>query len=121
MAAKGDPMDPTPPRPKKALFDLTEVAARRASTGERWLEFFRTTTLRTGLYVLPADGVDPQKPHVEDEVYYIISGRAVLDADGEDHPVVPGSILYVQAGVPHHFHSITEDLSVLVFFASGKG
>ncbi|HEV7516474.1 MAG TPA: cupin domain-containing protein [Thermoanaerobaculia bacterium] len=114
-------MDPTPPRPKKATFDLTEVAARRASTGDRWLEFFRTTTLRTGLYVLKVAEVDPQKPHTEDEIYYVIDGRAVLDVDGEDHPVEPGSILYVQAGVPHHFHSISEELSLLVFFASGKG
>ena len=114
-------MDLTPPRPKQATFDLTELAARRASTGDPWLEFFRTTTLRTGLYVLPVDGVDDQQPHVEDEVYSILDGRAVLDIDGEDHPVGPGSILYVRAGVPHRFHSITEELSVLVFFASGKG
>ena len=110
-------MDPTPSRPKQATFDLAELAARRASTGDPWLEFFRTSTLRTGLYVLPVDGVDDQKPHVEDEVYYIIDGRAVLDIDGKGHPVAPGSILYVRAGVPHHFHSITEELEVLVFFA----
>jgi mannose-6-phosphate isomerase-like protein (cupin superfamily) len=114
-------MDSTPPRPKQATFDLTELAARRASTGDPWLEFFRTTTLRTGLYVLPVDGVDDQQPHAEDEVYYIIAGRAVLDVDGLGHSVVPGSILYVRAGVRHHFHSITEELTVLVFFASGKG
>lgn len=108
-------------RPKKAVFDLTEIAARRASNGDPWLEFFRTGTLRTGLYVLPVDGVDDQTPHVEDEVYYIIDGRAVLDIDGEDHPVEPGSVLYVRAGVPHRFHSISEELEVLVFFASGKG
>ena len=112
---------PRPPRPQKAAFDLTELAARRASTGDPWLEFFRTGTLRTGLYVLPVDGVDDQTPHAEDEVYYVLDGRAVLDIDGEDHPVAPGSILYVRAQVPHRFHSIREELSVLVFFASGKG
>jgi mannose-6-phosphate isomerase-like protein (cupin superfamily) len=114
-------MDSTPTRPKKAIFDLTELAARRASTGDPWLEFFRTTTLRTGLYVLAVDGVDDQTPHTEDEIYYVIDGRAVLDIDGEDHPVEPGSVLYVRAGVAHHFHSISEELKVLVFFASGKG
>jgi len=113
-------MDPNP-RPQKATFDLAELAARRASTGDPWLEFFRTETLRTGLYVLPVDGVDDQTPHVEDEVYYIIDGRAVLDIDGREHPVAPGSILYVRAEVPHRFHSISEELKVLVFFASGKG
>jgi mannose-6-phosphate isomerase-like protein (cupin superfamily) len=112
-------MDPMT-RPEKAVFALNEIAARLASSGELWLEFFRTTTLRTGLYVLPVDGVDPQRPHTEDEIYYILSGRAVLDIDGEGQPVETGSILFVRAGVPHHFHSIREELSVLVFFASGK-
>ena len=116
-------MDLIPPQPlqKAAVFELAELAARRASTGDRWLEFFRTGTLRTGLYVLPVEGVDDQNPHTEDEVYYVIDGRAVLDIDGEDHPVAPGSVLYVRAQVPHRFHSIREELLVLVFFASGKG
>jgi mannose-6-phosphate isomerase-like protein (cupin superfamily) len=104
-------------RPQHAAFDLTEVAARRASLGEPWLEFFRVSTLRTGLYVLPAECQDDQKPHAEDEVYHVLAGRAVLDVDGEDLPVGPGSVVYVRAGVPHRFHSISEELSVLVFFA----
>ncbi|HZF09750.1 MAG TPA: cupin domain-containing protein [Thermoanaerobaculia bacterium] len=113
-------MDETPARPTSAAFDLTELAARRASTGDPWLEFFRTETLRTGLYVLPVDGVDDQTPHVEDEIYSVIDGRAVLDVDGAAHPVGPGSVVYVRAGVPHRFHSIREELSVLVFFAGRR-
>ena len=117
-------MDETPARPQSAAFDLAELAARRASTGDPWLEFFRTQGLRTGLYVLPVDGVDDQTPHVEDEVYYVIDGRAVLDVgDGGDvevRPVGPGSIVYVRAEVPHRFRSISEELSVLVFFAGER-
>ena len=103
--------------PKSAAFDLAELAARRAKGSAPWLEFLSTSTLRTGLYVLPAGGVDPQTPHREDEVYHVVAGRAVLDVDGESHPVHPGSILYVRAGVPHHFHSIEEELRVVVFFS----
>jgi hypothetical protein len=29
-------------------------------------------------------------------------------------------VLYVKAGVDHRFHSITEDLSVLVLFSSAR-
>lgn len=105
-------------RPKSAAFDLGELAARRAAKGsDPWLEFLSTSTLRTGLYVLPAGGVDHQTPHREDEVYHVVAGRAVLDVDGESHPVHPGSILYVRAGVPHRFHSIEEELRVVVFFS----
>jgi len=106
-------------RPKVAAFDLSSLAERRAKSGEPWLEFLATSTLRTGLYVLPAGGTDPQTPHREDEVYHVVAGRAILDVDGESHPVQPGSIVYVRAGVPHRFHSIREELRVVVFFARG--
>jgi quercetin dioxygenase-like cupin family protein len=109
-----------PERPKSAAFKISELEARRARSGDPWLSFFEVPALRTGLYVLPVKGVDNQTPHTVDEVYHVFRGKAVLNVDGEDHPVETGSVLYVRAGVPHHFHSITEELGVLVFFA-GKG
>ena len=106
-----------PERPKSAVFKMSELEARRARSKEAWLPFFQVSTLRTGLYVLPVKGVDDQTPHPVDEVYHVFRGKAVLNVDGEDHPVEPGAVIYVRAGVPHHFHSITEELEVLVFFA----
>jgi mannose-6-phosphate isomerase-like protein (cupin superfamily) len=35
----------------------------------------------------------------------------------EDRPVKPGSLVFVAAHVEHRFHSITEDLRVLIFWA----
>ncbi len=104
-------------RPKWAAFQMADLEERRARGDDPWLEFFRTSTLRTGLYVLPAGAKDPQGAHQQDEVYHIVKGRAVLTVDGEDHPVAPGAVLYVRAGIDHRFHSITEELEVLVFFA----
>jgi mannose-6-phosphate isomerase-like protein (cupin superfamily) len=107
----------TDDRPEWAAFTLADLAERRARGTDPWLEFFRASTLRTGIYVLPAGAHDPQGPHQQDEVYYLIRGRAVLTVDGEEHPVEPGSIVYVRAGIEHRFHSIQEELEVLVFFA----
>jgi mannose-6-phosphate isomerase-like protein (cupin superfamily) len=104
-------------RPKWAAFRLADLEERQARGDDPWLEFFRTSTLRTGLYVLPAGAKDPQGPHQQDEVYYLIKGRAVLTVDGEEHPVAPGAVIFVRAGIDHRFHSITEELEVLVFFA----
>jgi mannose-6-phosphate isomerase-like protein (cupin superfamily) len=41
-------------------------------------------------------------------------------ADAEQ-PVEAGSVLYVPARVPHRFHSIAEDLALLVFFTPAEG
>ncbi len=57
-----------------------------------------------------SDGFRPllsYPPGGQDELYYIISGRAILRVKEEDQPVRPGSIIFVKANVEHHFHSIT--------------
>jgi mannose-6-phosphate isomerase-like protein (cupin superfamily) len=73
-----------------------------------------------GLYVLPAGGTDPQSPHREDEVYYVVSGKAQIAVADENRDVQAGSIVYVEKNVAHHFHSIEEELTVLVFFAPAE-
>ena len=101
-------------------FEISDLIAQRTQSGKRYLEFLRVPALSMGLYTLPAGGVDPQKPHTEDEAYYIVSGRGQISVDGEDRPVQPGSIVFVAAGVEHRFHSITEELQILVFFAPAE-
>jgi mannose-6-phosphate isomerase-like protein (cupin superfamily) len=73
-----------------------------------------------GLYVLPEGGTDPQKPHEEDEVYMVVSGQASITVGDEVSPVKSGSLVYVPAHVPHRFHSIKEELKVVVFFAPAE-
>lgn len=65
----------------------------------------------------PEGSIDHQQPHVEDEVYLVAAGAAPLRVGDEDRPAGPGSVIYVAAGVAHHFHSITEHLQVLVFWS----
>jgi mannose-6-phosphate isomerase-like protein (cupin superfamily) len=101
-------------------FRLPDLVAHRA-TEEPWLEFLRVPALRAGVYVLPAGGEDPQSPHAEDEVYYVLRGRARFRAGDEESEVGPGALLYVAAGEVHRFHSIAEELVLLVFFARGAG
>lgn len=101
-------------------FTLEELQQRQATTPGLYQEFLRERSLSMGLYVLPAGAEDPQSPHNEDEVYYVVSGRAILRVDNQDQPVSPGSIVFVAAGTPHRFHTITEPLSVLVFFAPAE-
>src|ERR1700690_1619875 len=96
-------------------FVLTELAKQRQGTGKAYLEFLRIPELSMGLYELPAGGTDPQSPHSEDEIYYVVSGRAQITVAEEEHAVQAGSIIYVEKKVAHRFHSIEEDLTILVF------
>lgn len=101
-------------------YELAEVLAERQRLDQPYLEFLRVAALSAGVYHLPAGGVDPQLPHTEDEVYYVVSGRGSLKVGGEDRPVAPGTLVYVDAQVEHRFHSILEDLVLLVFFAPAE-
>lgn len=65
----------------------------------------------------PAGSIDRQRPHQEDEVYYVISGRGTIRVADEERGVKAGSLVFVAAGVDHRFHDIEEDLRVLVFWA----
>jgi mannose-6-phosphate isomerase-like protein (cupin superfamily) len=102
-------------------FEISKIIEAQQHANKSYLEFWRVPSLSLGLYVLPAGGVDPQQPHTEDEVYYVISGRGMMRVQDEDRPVEPGSIIFVRAQVEHRFHSITEELKILVFFAPAEG
>jgi len=104
------------------VFDFSQLLAQST---ERYLEFVRAPSLSVGIYVLDGGAMDLQKPHSEDEVYYVASGRAkmVIDSDGnaKSFDVCPGTIIFVPARVHHSFCDITEQLAILVFFAPAEG
>ena len=101
-------------------YELDQVISQRLDANKLYLEFLKVPDLSMGLYVLPAGGTDPQSPHTEDEVYYVVSGKAKILVAEENRHVQAGSIIYVQKNVAHRFHSIEEELTVLVFFAPAE-
>jgi mannose-6-phosphate isomerase-like protein (cupin superfamily) len=101
-------------------FELTELIAQREWESKAYLEFLKVPDLSMGLYVLPVGGIDSQLPHTEDEVYYVVSGRAKIKVADENRDVQAGSLVYVAKNVEHRFHSIEQDLTVLVFFAPAE-
>jgi len=101
-------------------FELDQLVEEQAGSGKLYLEFLRVPDLSMGLYVLPARGTDPQRPHSEDEVYYVAAGRGKIRVADEDREVLAGSVVYVAKTVEHRFHSIEEELRVLVFFAPAE-
>ena len=101
-------------------YELPQLISQREVANKLYLEFLKVPDLSMGLYVLPAGGTDPQSPHTEDEVYYVVSGKAQIQVANEDRAVQAGSIVYVAKNVEHRFHSIEEELTVIVFFAPAE-
>ncbi len=105
---------------KAAFFHTHELAAQRARSGKAYHEFLREPAMSAGLYVLAAGATDPQIPHHQDEMYYVLRGRARFKAADEDQEISAGSVLYVAAETEHRFYDIAEELAVLVFFAPAE-
>jgi len=101
-------------------FELIHLIDRQNQSGQDYLEFLRVPSLSAGLYMLAAGAVDTQEPHTEDEIYYVISGRGFIQVDQESRQVEAGSLIFVKAHVEHRFHSISEDLRILVIFAPAE-
>ncbi|MFJ3822954.1 cupin domain-containing protein [Streptomyces nodosus] len=98
-------------------FRLDDLEAERAANDGAYLQFLRERNMSVGLYALDAGDSDPQQPHRQDEVYFVVSGRGSITVGAETTQVARGSVVYVPAGTVHKFHHITEDLRVLVVFS----
>src|SRR5262245_64033045 len=88
-----------------------------APESTHYVEQLRSGDLSVGTYSIPAGAVDDQTPHTEDEIYVVTAGRATIVGGGEEAAVGPGDTIFVPAGEDHRFVDVTEDLSLLVFFA----
>jgi mannose-6-phosphate isomerase-like protein (cupin superfamily) len=102
------------------FFHIDDLARDRAAKGKSYLEFLRVPALSAGVYVLPAAATDPQKPHHEDELYYVVRGQARMQIGFEHAEVRSGSVIFVEAEREHRFYDIREELEVLVFFAPAE-
>ncbi len=101
-------------------WEFADIEATRASAGRLYHEFLQVPDLSAGIYTLEAGATDPQRPHTEDELYYVVAGRGVISVGDETRPVVPGSVIFVAAGVPHRFHDIAQRLEILVVFGPAE-
>jgi mannose-6-phosphate isomerase-like protein (cupin superfamily) len=97
--------------------ELDQVVAATRAAGDQWREFLRAGMFSAGVYRLSAGEIDRQTPHAEDEIYYVLAGRAELEVEGKRQAVEPGSFALVTKLAEHRFVDIVQDLELLVIFA----
>ena len=102
---------------KLKVFEMPRVVEEHRRKGEVWTEFFRIPAMSMGVYTLRAGAEDTQTPHLEDEIYYVLGGRASIRVENEVQKVGPGSLVFVAGKAKHRFEEIREDLTLMVFFA----
>src|ERR1700759_2386280 len=64
---------------------------------------------------------DRQTPHLQDELYVIISGTGDFLNNGERSAFGPGDMLFVPASVEHRFENFSDDFVTWVIFYGTEG
>jgi mannose-6-phosphate isomerase-like protein (cupin superfamily) len=105
------------PEHQRAAVELDQVLEAARAAGDQWREFLRAGMFSAGVYRLSVGEIDRQTPHAEDEIYYVLAGRAELEVGGERQAIEPGSLAFVAKRAEHRFVDIIEDLELLVIFA----
>jgi mannose-6-phosphate isomerase-like protein (cupin superfamily) len=88
-------------------------------TGERSALVLKRGTLdvRLSIPVPP----NTQSPHGQDEIYVVVRGHGVLVHDGKRDAFGPGDLLFVAAGVEHHYEEFSDDLALWRVFYGVEG
>ena len=92
----------------------------RARVQHRYLVIAQQVGIGTGAGHYAGVGGD-QPPHGEEKVYLVLEGRGRFRMGDEEFALEPGQLFTVPARVEHGFHSITDDLLLLAFFAPPEG
>jgi len=109
-----------PAKGTQQIFAIRALETQRATAAKPYLEFLRVPAMSAGLYVLAAGASDKQKPHAEDEIYYVLRGKARMRVTDDEFQVASGQVIFVPAHAEHRFFDITEELALLVFFAPAE-
>ena len=71
-------------------------------------------------YFAPRDK-DTQTPHLQDEIYVIISGHGTFNRNEERITFKEHDILFVPAGKKHRFENFSDDFATWVIFYGAEG
>jgi len=92
----------------------TELVAQLRDGEKDYVEVLSEDSLSVELAHYP--NPEPQHPHKEDELYYIISGSGMARVGDETYAVEDGDVVYVEQGLEHDFFDIEDEITALVVF-----
>ena len=100
----------------KLEFNLKDNLDKIKKDNSYFHTFINKDSLAAGILFLKPGEEDTQEPHENDEVYFVISGNGYLKIKNKNYKVSKDKLFFVAKGVPHFFHSNTNNLKVLYFF-----
>ena len=75
-------------------FNIDDLKAKVTGTEPQFFEFLRAPQMSCAIYRLPAGSKDMQAPHLEDEVYLVIEGKARVRIESNEKEASKGRCLF---------------------------
>ena len=100
-------------------WSIADAVAAEPQPAEASLRLFEHGSMHLRYYA--PEGVDPQTPHDQDELYIVASGSGWFVRETERVAFGPGDVLFAAAGETHRFEDFTEDFGTWVVFYGPKG
>jgi len=98
---------------------LPGPASEKWPAGERFVRGMAHGTMSVEFYA--PRGCDPQAPHEQDELYFIMQGGGEFVLAEQRYTCGPGDAFFVRAGLPHRFENFSDDFGTWVVFWGPKG
>jgi len=84
------------------------------SSDARFFVGLRNGTMQVELY--KPQEKDLQTPHLQDELYIVLSGSGTFSKAGVVKPFQGGDVIFVEAHAEHRFETFSEDFETWVIF-----
>lgn len=101
------------------LAKLVDVRVKLAASPLPFIRSLHHGSMRIELFAPKSE--DAQQPHQQDELYIITRGAGWFIKAGESVRCQAGDVLFVEAGIPHHFEDFTPDFETWVIFWGPEG
>jgi mannose-6-phosphate isomerase-like protein (cupin superfamily) len=82
-----------------------------------FLDFLQTHSFDVGILVLKPGQKDIQKPHSQDELYYIIEGNGFIEIGNTTRSFHSGSCIFIPSNTHHRFFDNISRIVVLYVFS----
>ncbi len=104
--------------PASQVFTQQRIEATRNPNSNVWNPFLNRPNVTFGLYMLPeARGGDGRLVHTFEELNIITKGSSKFRMDDDEVDVKQHSIVFIESGVGHFFHSLNEDIDILILWS----
>jgi quercetin dioxygenase-like cupin family protein len=109
---------------KPVILRPSEIAPRERGGGARTIPLvgrsIGATSFINGITTFEPGAAIPFHCHNCEESVMLLDGDAVAEIDGVEHPLQPGDMSFIPAGVRHRFRNLseTEDMRILWIYGS---